>query len=176
MRFRAAMDALDGFLDDAIKTIQERLPEWADVLGEREHIAETKRREAERLYAEAVAEVEDVPRFRLWLKRTADDTRGMHIMASALLARPKSDQQLMYEAGLSNQQRRQRLSEPEQPSPAPLPGADAAETTRRMASAAGYTTAVDEDGEPFGFVKTTEQYDAEQAEANSHNSGDEDDS
>jgi hypothetical protein len=73
-RVAAANDALDGFLTDAIATIEERASDALDDLAERLDDAAEKRREAQRLVAEADAVESRTWRLDEWMRRNA----GVH--------------------------------------------------------------------------------------------------
>jgi hypothetical protein len=73
-RLRAANDALDGFLADAIARIEEEAPAILGDLDSRREDAAEQRREAQRLLAEAEAQEARVWRLREWVTRNA----GVH--------------------------------------------------------------------------------------------------
>lgn len=70
-RIRAVQEALAGFVRDAIRTFEERAPEWlAEIAALRDEATE-KRREAQRLLAEADAEEARSWRLEQWVKRNS---------------------------------------------------------------------------------------------------------
>lgn len=73
-RRRAAVDALDGFLSDAIGRLETEAVGWLGDLASRRESAAEQRREAERLLAEARAEEVRAARLEEWVTRNA----GLH--------------------------------------------------------------------------------------------------
>lgn len=67
----AAQSALDSFLAEAVAAIEDRAPEWLAGLGSRRTAAAEKRREAQRLVAEADALETTTWRLRHWIERNA---------------------------------------------------------------------------------------------------------
>lgn len=69
LRAEAAYDALVAFLTEALAQVQARADEWYAQLEPRHAAAQEKRDEAQRLLAEADAQVAEVRRFSNWLDR-----------------------------------------------------------------------------------------------------------
>ena len=73
-QLRGASDAIDTFLRETVAVIEEHVTAWTGDLTNRREGAADKRREAERLLAEARAEEVGVARLEQWLLRNA----GVH--------------------------------------------------------------------------------------------------
>jgi hypothetical protein len=69
LRVEAACDALVAFLGEAIAEVEDRCPEWYDLLRSRREGAEAKVEEARRLAAEAERVVGEADRVKNWLDR-----------------------------------------------------------------------------------------------------------
>jgi hypothetical protein len=77
-QLRAANDALDRFVREAVALIEERVSGWVGDLATRREGSADKRREAERLLAEAREDEDRVARLEQWVKRNG----GVHERAS----------------------------------------------------------------------------------------------